>query len=105
VKEPNLRIWHRKVGIVVAPLLLLQAVSGIFLSVDWLLGIHERVGELITRNVPPLLVLWDRMLVQVHYGLDVGGAFYHVMLGLGAVWMVVSGVMIYMRLRARLKKT
>jgi len=47
MKELDIRKLHRIAGVVIAPLLILQALSGIFLSVDWLLGFHQRIGETI----------------------------------------------------------
>jgi len=52
MKEPDLRKLHRIVGVVRAPLLILQVLSGIFLSVDWLLGFHRRAGEAIKETFP-----------------------------------------------------
>jgi len=104
MKEPDLRRVHRLVGIVIAPLIVLQALSGVFLSVDWLLGIHRRAGDAIKENIPPLLRLWDMILVDIHYGMDVGGAFYHIMLGVAAIGVAASGFMIFLKSRARQKK-
>lgn len=104
MKELVLRKLHRIVGVVIAPLLILQALSGIFLSVDWLLGFHRRIGETIKENIPPLIRLWDMILVNIHYGLGVGGAFYHVLLGIGAIWVAASGFMIFLKIRERQKK-
>jgi len=104
MKELHIRKLHRIVGVVIAPLLILQALSGIFLSVDWLLGFHQRIGETIKENIPPLIRLWDMILVSIHYGLEVGGAFYHVLLGIGAIWVTVSGFMIYLKIRERQKQ-
>lgn len=102
MKEPDLRKWHRKIGIILAPLLILQATSGIFLSVDWLLGYHQRVGESI-RDIPPLAALWDKILVGIHYGFGIPGSPYHISLGIGLIWIIVSGIMIYFRIRGRKK--
>ena len=103
MKEMDLRKLHRIAGIVIAPLLILQAFSGILLSVDWLLGIHQRVGEAIVQNISPLLGLWDMILVNIHYGPEVGGAFLHIMLGSGTVGVAVSGIMIFLKIRERQK--
>jgi hypothetical protein len=100
--EYKWRKWHRRIGIVIAPLLVLQSISGLFLSLDWLLGIHHRGGEAIT-DIPPLLRLWDFILVEIHYGFGAPGAFYHILLGIGAVWVAVSGFAIHLRLRSRSK--
>jgi hypothetical protein len=74
VKEADMGRAHRLAGVVLAPLLVLQALSGVLLSVDWLLGVHQCVGESIGRNLPALLRVWDVALVEVHYGMGVGGA-------------------------------
>lgn len=104
MKELDLRKWHRNVGIVLAPLLVLQAVSGVFLSADWLLGYHQRIGEVIRASIPPLIFLWDKILVEIHYGLGVHGAIEHIALGIGLVWVTVSGSIIFLRVRARKKR-
>lgn len=104
MKEPDIRKWHRRIAIVIAPLLIIQAISGIFLSVDWLLGIHQRIGETIEKNIPELLNLWDTILVEIHYGLGVGGMYYHILLGLGVLVLIVSGIIIFSKIRGRKKK-
>lgn len=104
MKEPDIRKWHRRLAIVIGPLLLIQAVSGIFLGVDWLLGIHQRVGETIEENIPALLNLWDVILVEIHYGLGVGGMFYHILLGIGTLVVTISGIMILIKIRKRKKQ-
>jgi uncharacterized iron-regulated membrane protein len=103
VRELTWRKWHRKAGIIIAPLLILQSVSGLFLSLEWLLGIHHRGGEVIT-DLPPLLILWDFILVEIHYGFGWPGAVYHVLLGIGAIWLAVSGLLLHSRARARRKR-
>jgi hypothetical protein len=103
MKERDLIKWHRNVGIVLAPLLVLQAISGVFLSADWLLGYHQRVGEAI-REIPSLIWLWDKILVEIHYGLRIPGAIEHIVLGIGLVWVTVSGFMIFLNTRARKKR-
>lgn len=104
MKELDLRKVHRLMGIVIAPLIILQALSGVLLSVDWLLGIHRRAGDAIKENIPRLLVLWDMILVDIHYGMGVGGAFYHILLGVAAIGVAASGLMIFLKVRARQKK-
>jgi len=104
MKEPDIRKWHRRAAIVIAPLLVIQVVSGIFLGVDWLLGIHQRIGETIEKNIPALLRAWDMILLEIHYGLGVGGIFYHILLGIGTLGVTVSGVMIFVKIKGRQKK-
>jgi succinate dehydrogenase/fumarate reductase cytochrome b subunit len=104
MKELDLRKLHRIAGVAVAPLLILQVLSGIFISVDWLMGIHRRAGEAIKENFSPLLRLWDMILVDIHYGPGMGGALYHIVLGIAAIWVVASGFVIFLRIRARQKQ-
>ena len=104
MREPQLRKLHRLAGIVLAPLLVLQALSGILLSVDWLLGIHRRFGESVGAAAPGLARLWDAALVEIHYGTGVGGAVYHMLLGVAIVGLAASGTGIYLQIRARLRR-
>jgi hypothetical protein len=101
MNEMNLRRWHRLTEAVAAPLIILQAVSGVFLSVDWLLGIHNRFGEAIRENVPPLARFWDALLVEIHYGLGKAGTVYHMALGIAVIWVAVSGFVIILHIRRR----
>ena len=104
MREPQLRRLHRYAGIVLAPLLVLQALSGVLLSVDWLLGIHRRFGESVGDASPGLARLWDAILVEIHYGNGVGGAVYHILLGLAVVGVVASGLAMFLQVRARLRR-
>ena len=104
MREPQLRKLHRFAGIVLAPLLVLQALSGGLLSVDWLFGIHRRFGESVGDVSPGLARLWDAALVDIHYGTGVGGAVYHILLGVAIVGLAVSGLGIYSQVRARLRR-
>ena len=104
MREPQLRKLHRLAGIVLAPLLVLQALSGVLLSVDWLLGIHRRFGESVEDASPGLARLWDAALVEIHYGTGVGGAVYHMLLGVAVVGLAASGIGIYIHIRARLRR-
>lgn len=103
MKELFIRKWHRRLGMVVAPLLALQAISGMILSIDWLLGIHQRIGEFLPNgtsqpSIPQLALLWDRIFVTIHYGFDVGGAIYHAALGIATVVIAISGFMMYLKI-------
>ena len=87
IQEPTLRKWHRYAGVALAPLILLQAVSGLFLSIEWLAGLHTAAGELLP-GASPLTRFWDWVFVGVHYPSDVlGGALIGLLVG----WLVVTG--------------
>lgn len=104
MREADLRKAHRLAGVILAPLLVLQALSGILLSVDWLLGIHQRVGGAIGQRAPELLRVWDVALVEIHYGMGFGGALYHILLGVAVSGVAASGVAIFLMTRARLRR-
>ena len=86
-------------------LILLQAVSGLVLSIEWLLGFHARVGAMIDASrVPEGVQVWDWLFVNVHYGGGKAGALYHAVLALGLIWLVVTGFAINHRVQQRLRQ-
>jgi len=103
MKEPTLRRWHRYAGGMLAPLVLLQAVSGLFLSYEWLTGLHTTAGQLLP-DAPPLIQFWDWVFVGIHYGGGLPGALYHALLGVGLVWLAASGFWIFIKIRGRMRK-
>ena len=50
-----------------------------------------------------MLRLWDMILVDIHYGMGLGGAIYHIMLGVAAIGVATSGFMIFLKIPARQK--
>ena len=105
MQEPTLRQWHRYVGIIVGAFIMLQAASGLFLSIEWMLGFHHKVGAIIeTADIPQVLVFWDWLFVNVHYGGGKIGAIYHTAVGAGLLWLAASGFAIHHRVRQRLKR-
>lgn len=103
MKEPALRKWHRKFGVCIAPLVLIQALSGLFLSFEWLSGLHTMAGRLLP-EASPLVRFWDWVAVGVHYGGGKVGALYHALLGLGLIWLAASGLWIFFKTQERMKK-
>jgi hypothetical protein len=88
MKEKDLRRFHRVIGIPFAFFIVLQAASGIMLSLDFLFG-----GE------------FTSFASQIHYRLGVFGDIYRVVLGAGLLWMALSGFMIWRKIRSRTKGT
>ena len=88
MKEAVLRKWHRTAGVIFALFIFLQVLTGIVLSVEDLLGEY-----------------WGGIIHDVHYGYAYIGIVYRIILGIGLVWMVVSGWMIYMKIRRRMKQS
>ena len=103
MKEPTLRKWHRNIGACIAVLVLIQALSGLFLSFEWLYGFHTLAGQLLP-DASALLRFWDWVAVGVHYGGGKLGALYHALLGLGLIWLASSGLWIFFKIQARKKR-
>ena len=103
MKELTLRKWHRYVGASIAPLVFIQALSGLFLSFEWLAGLHTAAGRLLP-DAPALVRFWDWVAMGIHYGGGRLGALYHALLGLGLLWLAASGMWIFFRIQARTRK-
>lgn len=98
MNQRSLRLWHRRVGIVIAPFLLLQGVSGLVLSY----GIYARVANVLAAEAPqPLRTVWNLMMAKTHFGPGLIGWVYHSLVGLGLLWMIGSGVWIWFDLRQK----
>ena len=87
MREADLRKWHRTGGVFLALFIFLQIITGIVLSVENLLGEY-----------------WGGIIHDIHEGFGNIGGIYRILLGVGLVWMVISGCMIYMNIRKRMKK-
>jgi uncharacterized iron-regulated membrane protein len=92
MKGPYLNKLHRYVGIVVAPFLVIQTLSGLLLD----FGLFRRGAP---GGPAPVRGAWDPLLTRVHFGPGPINDAYHLLLGAGIVWMAVSGWLLYLRLR------
>ena len=86
MKEATLRKWHRTSGIIIAVFIIVQVVSGIVLSIENILGDY-----------------WSGVIHDIHEGFGKAGGIYRILLGVGLVWMVISGSIIFMKIRERMK--
>ncbi len=60
IKESTLRKWHRLIGITLAPLIFLQALSGLVIAFEILIGIHKNVADLLhKKETHTLHYAWD----------------------------------------------
>ena len=85
---------HRYAGIVIAPFLVVQALTGLLLD----FGLFRRGVPALTGGDPPGTPKpWDAVFVKAHFGPGVIGDCYHLLLGAGIVWMAVSGWILYLR--------
>jgi len=91
----RLRRLHRIVGLIVSPFVLLQTLSGLFLG----FGIFRRDAPAAGPVFIPQGMGVEQFLIELHFGRSWYSDLYHLMLGAGILWMVVSGWMLYLRLR------
>ena len=85
MKEKELRKMHRSIGIILALFIILQSLSGIGMSIEDVFGKY-----------------WG-ILHDIHYHFSYIGLIYRIVVGMGLVWMSLSGIMIYMKIRTRRK--
>ncbi|MFH1501843.1 MAG: hypothetical protein ABIG03_02220 [Candidatus Eisenbacteria bacterium] len=98
VKETTLRRWHRVAGIFLALLIVVQAVSGLVIAFNASFRFHHDVSALLdARDAHALHYAWDYVFMDIHYGGGVAGAIYHIAVGVGLVWIVWTGALIYFR--------
>ncbi len=86
--EAYLRKWHRTMGIILALFIFLQAASGAMMALEFFLNASGLFG----------------VLTSLHFGGGLLGQIYRILLGLGTMGMAVSGTLIYLKIRARMKK-
>lgn len=98
MKEIRLYKLHRYVGIVIAPFLVIQTVSGLLLGFGYFRQPGAAMGD---RGAPILPRGWDDILVKIHFEPGWLGDAYHLLLGLGIIWMALSGWIMYLRARSR----
>jgi hypothetical protein len=100
MKELTLRKLHRYTAVTLLPLIMLQVVSGLFLSIEWLTGLHHAAGRLFP-DTGPAIRFWDWLFLEVHRGGGRLGAVLNVLVGLGLLWLGVSGLWIFIRIQLR----
>lgn len=109
MKEYGLRKWHRRMGIVLALFIILQAGSGFLLSLG---GVVATASSHAHTDQPAIQSLehegqeeggltWNKMLAFIHHEGDFLWDLYRTLLGAGIVWMTVTGGLIFLRIRAR----
>jgi uncharacterized iron-regulated membrane protein len=102
VKGIHLNKLHRYVGIVIAPFMAIQTLTGLLLS----FGPFRRGGPALTdRELPIINNGWDVIFIKTHFGPGVISDSYHLLLGAGIIWMALSGWILYLRGRRLRKKT
>ena len=93
MKAPPLNKLHRYVGISIAPFIVIQAVTGLLLDFGLFRRNHPTIEGAVARSG------WDLFLLKMHFGPGLVNDTYHILLGIGIVWMAWSGWLLYLRMR------
>ncbi len=105
MKEKDLRKWHRNFGIILAFFVILQAGSGLLITLEEMTVPHTHAGKVETAAVvssgQPWPLAFQAILSLIHHGGGTPGILYRIFLGLGMAGMALSGSFIYFKVRAR----
>lgn len=121
MSEPSLRKVHRKLGITLLLFLILQTVSGLYLTVqalDWDEHYHDTLGgsplpshshqergdRMMHRSSMSFTQAGADLMVQIHHGGGLIGAFYRIALAALVTAQVATGLLIYWNVRKRTRK-
>ncbi|MDO3377212.1 hypothetical protein [Geoalkalibacter halelectricus] len=99
--QRQLRRWHYRVGLLLAPFLLLQAFSGLVLTY----GVFSPVDTALAEEAPEVVrTAWNLLMLRLHYGPGLIGWIYHSVIGLGMIWLVLSGVWIWFDRKRKMRQ-
>lgn len=106
MKESDLRKWHRQMGIILALFIILQAGSGLLITLSEIGPPHshthsESAG--IREHNENEASHWKNSLMFIHHGAGTIGVIYRIILGIGMLGMAFTGSMIFLKIRARTK--
>jgi len=107
MKEPDLRKWHRLIGTALALFIIIQAATGLILSLGQITGEHihnHGNGAALPGHDDESTVFSNRALKSLHHGGANIGMVYRLLVGAGMLWMAGSGVMIFFKVLGRKKK-
>ncbi len=91
MQEGGLRKLHRSSGIILVWFLAIQAVTGLLLSLGWLLG---------TPDSSP----WFSLMATLHHEWNPVGSIYRILLALLTAWQGITGIIIFSLIRARTRQ-
>ncbi len=87
--QKYLRNLHRYAGLLFAPFIFLQTISGLVLT----FGVFRQVDETLADAAPEAVSsTWNVLILGMHYGPGTIGWIYHSLIGLALLWLIVSGV-------------
>jgi hypothetical protein len=104
MNEKDLRKWHRRMGITLAILIIIQAGTGILLTLGSLTADHND-----THSEQPAQQNasqsheseWEEAMEFIHHGAGGVGFVYRLIVGFGVLGMAVSGSYIFFKIRSR----
>ena len=74
------------------------ASSYLLIAFNALFVFHHDVSALLdAREAHALHYAWDYVFMDIHYGGGWVGSIYHIAVGVGLVWIIVTGTLIYFR--------
>jgi len=94
MKGIQLNKLHRYAGIVIAPFLVLQTLTGLLLNFS---PFRQAVSAQSGGAPPDVPTLWDAISFKAHFGPGLISDCYHLLLGAGIAWMAVSGWILFLR--------
>ena len=107
MKESDLRKWHRSLGLILALFIILQAGSGLLITLSGSGTPHSHAHSEPVADAEAHedgKSIWKTSISFVHHGAGVVGVVYRILLGIGMLGMALSGVMIFFKIRARTGK-
>ena len=111
MKEYDLRKLHRSVGIILAVFLILQAGSGLFISIwevpeTYRSYAHTAYQAASTEHEEHEEgeAFWRTIFGFIHHGAGTFGDIYRIIVGIATLWMVFTGGMIFFKMRSRSQK-
>ena len=106
--EKDLRKWHRNLAIVFVIFIILQALTGLLITLGDLetpqSHAHQAQHEVAKSDEgshEQEQASLQSILALIHHGGGIIGFIYRIILGLGMLAISGSGAMIYMKIRAR----
>jgi hypothetical protein len=108
MKEADLRKWHRRMGLGLALFFVIQAGTGLLISFGEWSPSHSHANSKaheLAEHHEEQEASEHGSLGLVHHGGGAIGFIYRVLVGTGIIGMAVSGTIIFIESRARVKKT
>lgn len=90
--EAKIRKMHRTVGIYLVGFLVIQALTGLFISLGTLTG-------------TPWDTFWFKAMAWIHHEWNPVGSVYRILLGALVVGQGLGGLAIYLLMRSRMHKS